>query len=112
MSKTGYELPVNSVDKFIAKQVNDSEMEIWLAEIKIRARRRVGEISKELDKSKGGKNPNATLPIAGLVKKSARKRRTHNISRQSLRKIADIPEEKFGLRLQTNLKTTVFYTDS
>lgn len=37
-----------------AKQQNDSDMEIWLAEVKLRARRRIGEISRELDKAEPG----------------------------------------------------------
>lgn len=68
MSKAGYELSVNSIDKFIAKQVNDTGMEIWLSEIKIRARRRVGEISKELDKQKPGVKSELS-PAVGLNKK-------------------------------------------
>ncbi len=46
-------------------------MEQWLAEIKLRARRRVGEISASLDASKGGNNPAATLPTGGTSKRAA-----------------------------------------
>jgi 16S rRNA G966 N2-methylase RsmD len=41
--------------RLYAKQRNDIDMELWCAEIKIRASRKIGEITKELEKSKGGR---------------------------------------------------------
>src|SRR3972149_6743063 len=40
-----------------ALQRKDPEVARGLAEIKLRARRRIGEISETMDKSAGGKNP-------------------------------------------------------
>lgn len=51
-----------------ARQRNDVELERWVAEIKLRAMLRIGEISRELDVSKGGANPAATLPAGGKSK--------------------------------------------
>ena len=79
-----------------AKQQDDIDMEIWLAEMKLRARRRIGEISAPLDKGAGpgrgktipsGGKPFKTQPLkqAGLTTSVANR----------CEKIADIPEEKF-----------------
>lgn len=51
-----------------ARQKNDVEMERWVAEIKLRAVRRIGELSRGLEASKGGANPKATLPAGGKSK--------------------------------------------
>ena len=37
--------------KIYARQKNDVEMECWLSEIKLRADKRIGEISRELEKT-------------------------------------------------------------
>jgi hypothetical protein len=54
-----------------AKQRHDPELEMWMGEIKVRAAARIGELSRELDTSKGGSNPLATLPISGKSKAAA-----------------------------------------
>jgi len=51
-----------------ARQTKNAEMEKWVSEIKLRANVRIGELSRELDKSKGGSNPKATLPNDGKSK--------------------------------------------
>ena len=65
-----------------AKQINDIEMERWLAEIKIRARRRFGEMSKDIPKQKnqhdnclstGGQAKNAVLKGIGVSRQEANK---------------------------------------
>ena len=64
-----------------AKQQDDIDMEIWLAEMKLRARRRIGEISAGLEKAgneysalpSGGKTKTATLKQAGLTMAVANK---------------------------------------
>ncbi|MGH8226984.1 MAG: hypothetical protein ACREU3_03600 [Steroidobacteraceae bacterium] len=43
------------------------------SEIRARAWIRIGELSRELDASKGGKNPSATLPTGGKSKAAALK---------------------------------------
>jgi hypothetical protein len=54
-----------------AKQSDDKQLEVWLSEIKLRARIRIGELSMELDKSRGGSNPKATLPDGRKSKSEA-----------------------------------------
>jgi N6-adenosine-specific RNA methylase IME4 len=51
-----------------AKQRHDPDLEMWMGEIKVRAVARIGQLSRELDTSKGGSNPLATLPIDGKSK--------------------------------------------
>jgi hypothetical protein len=53
-----------------AKRRNDPELERWMSEIRLRAIAQIGEISRELEKSKGGANPQATLPNAGKSKEA------------------------------------------
>jgi DNA modification methylase len=84
-----------------ARQTHNVEMEIWIAEIKLRAIRRMGEITKNLDISKGGKNSNATLPSGGRVKKELLKEAgitTQEASR--CERIADKDEEDLELYIQ------------
>jgi phage N-6-adenine-methyltransferase len=50
-----------------AKQAKDPEMEIWLAEIRLRALRRLGELSKKLKKAPSGRAA-VSLPDAGKSK--------------------------------------------
>ena len=80
-----------------AKQQDDIDMEIWLAEMKLRARRRIGEISAGLETARkvgqgtdvqlpsGGKSKTEILKQAGLTKSVANR----------CEKVAEIPEEKF-----------------
>ena len=52
-----------------ARQKNDIEMERWVAEIKLRAFARIGEISKELETAhKVGQGSEVQLPTAGKLK--------------------------------------------
>lgn len=51
-----------------ARQANDHDMETWAAEIKVRAQRRIGEISLELQKSQHagpGRGKKKPLPPSG-----------------------------------------------
>lgn len=57
--------------RLYAKQAHDKDMEIWTAEIKLRAVRRLGELSAALEKSGGGANPLATLTDGGKSKSEA-----------------------------------------
>ena len=68
-----------------AKQANDIELETAAAEIKLRARRRIGEISKTLEKAhktgrgskvqipSGGKSTRDTLKAAGISTSAAQR---------------------------------------
>lgn len=51
-----------------ARQRDDKDLEQWVCEIRVRACVRIGELSLLLDKSKGGANPDATLPAGGKSK--------------------------------------------
>jgi len=80
-----------------AKQQNDNDMEMWLAEMKLRARRRIGEISRELEKGhKVGQGIDVQLPTGGTLKKQtlATAGLTKSVAHRC-EKIANIPEEKF-----------------
>ena len=64
--------------RLYAKQANDTELEQWAAEIKLRAQRAIGEISAGLEKQKnqaalpsGGKSKNETLKDAGISTSTA-----------------------------------------
>jgi N6-adenosine-specific RNA methylase IME4 len=46
------------------RQAKDTEMETWAAEIRLRAQKRIGELSLALEKSPGGRPPE-TRPTAG-----------------------------------------------
>jgi hypothetical protein len=54
-----------------AHQVKNPQLEADAWAIRKRAERRLGELSLALDKSKGGNNPGATLPINGKSKSDA-----------------------------------------
>jgi hypothetical protein len=53
---------------YYAQQRDDQELNVWMSEIRLRAEMRIGQISRELEKSKGGSNPKATLPTGGKSK--------------------------------------------
>ena len=48
-----------------AKQVQDSDMEVWGSEIKTRARRKIGEISSKIESKQGQKKLNITSSDTG-----------------------------------------------
>ncbi len=84
-----------------AKQQNDQDMEMWLSEIKLRARRRIGEISSKLDKAhKAGQGSEVQLPSAGKLKTEVLKQAGLSTSvAQRCETIAGIPIEKFEERI-------------
>jgi hypothetical protein len=61
-----------------ARQAHDPDLELWVAEIRVRAKRRIGELSAKLDTAQGTNLPNvptvghsgkrAVLKAAGLSK--------------------------------------------
>lgn len=86
-----------------AVQVADVDMELWTAEIKARASRRIGEISKAMEKmpgpGRGKKNSTAansfmtkksTLAAAGLTEQAANR----------CEKISEIDQEKFDMFIE------------
>ncbi len=54
-----------------ARQQKDTELDVWMTEIRRRAEIRIGELSRELDRSSGGANPLSTLPTSGKSKADA-----------------------------------------
>jgi hypothetical protein len=52
-----------------ARQRDDTELAVWASEIRLRACQRIGQLSADLEQSKGGKNPKATL-LSGEKSKS------------------------------------------
>ena len=80
-----------------AKQQDEPEMEIWLAEMKLRARRRIGEISAGLETSKGERTDIGPLPSAGKRSKTETLKQAGITTSVANRceKVAAIPGEKF-----------------
>lgn len=78
-----------------AKQARDPEMESWVAEIRLRARRRIGELTREMEKAQGANLPNVpklghtakreAIAAAGISKSEA-----HRCER-----IASVPAQAF-----------------
>ncbi len=55
--------------RLYAKQVKDNGLETWAAEIKLRAQRRLGGMSRELEKAhKAGRGDDVQLPTTGKSK--------------------------------------------
>jgi N6-adenosine-specific RNA methylase IME4 len=82
--------------RLYARQAHDVELETWAAEIKLRAQRRLGELSRDLETSKGGRNPAATLADGGMSKRAALK--AAGISTSAAHRceaVAAIPEAEF-----------------
>lgn len=78
-----------------ARQANDPEMEAWVAEIRLRARRRVGELSAALDKAPSGR-ASVSLPSDGKSKTDALAAAGLSSSEaHRCEQIAKVPEEKF-----------------
>lgn len=84
-----------------ARQAKDPEMEQWLAEIRLRAQRRAGEISKTLEKSKGGRpNEKETLPTTGKSKSAVLSEAGISTSAANrFEQLAEVPEEEFEAAL-------------
>ncbi len=80
-----------------ARQTNDHELETWTAEIKTRASRRIGEISRELEKAHGtGKAGKIKLPPSGSLKAGTLKAAGLTVqSAHRCERIAEIPEAEF-----------------
>jgi hypothetical protein len=93
-------------DKAIAwevysRQAGNFEAERRACEIRLRAERKAGELSKKIDKSPGGR-PAKTLPTMGRVSTKQETLAAAGVSvRQAERweKLADVPEEQFEAAL-------------
>lgn len=79
-----------------ARQANDSELALWVSEIQLRARRRIGELSAELDKvvtTGGGK---VGIPSSGKPKSEVLKSAGLSTSAaHRYEQLASVPEEDF-----------------
>jgi len=82
---------------FYAKQNNDNEMEKWVAEIKLRARRKIGEYSSKLENAQGkGKDTDASpLPTAGKKSEQLKAAGVSTSVANRCEKLAEIPKDKF-----------------
>lgn len=83
--------------KAYAKQKHDVEMECWLSEIRVRAIRRMGDISTELEKAKGNQY-SVELPSGGKQQSKAQTLKAAGISTSvanRCEKIAEMPEKEF-----------------
>ena len=81
--------------RLYAKQAKDIELETTCAEIKLRAQRRIGEISKELEKAPSGRAA-VSLPASGKSKKDTLKSAGISTSAaQRYEEISDVEEKDF-----------------
>lgn len=81
-----------------AKQANDTDLELWMAEIKLRARRRIGEITIEIEKAKPGPSNELSCSGATYLKTKSSILKDAGIEKtlaSRCEKIAKIPEIKF-----------------
>ena len=81
-----------------AKQAQDKELEWHAAEIRIRAKRRIGELSAALEKATpGGAGGGSELPTAGKIAKSAALKEAGISTSEAHRceKLAAVPTDKF-----------------
>lgn len=99
--------------RLYARQQHDVELEQWVSEIKLRAIRRIGEISRELEKGPSGR-ASVSLPTAGKSKTETLK--SAGISTSAAHRaeqLASIPTKQFEQCLeQAKAKAQpVKYTD-
>jgi N6-adenosine-specific RNA methylase IME4 len=92
--------------QFYARQSKDYELETWAAAIRLRAIRRVGEISMGLDKAKaGGNGGGSELPRRGSsLKKDALD--AAGLSTQSAsryERVSEIPQERFDQCIEESI---------
>ena len=87
-----------------AKQKNDTEMELWLSEIKVRADRRIGEISKGLEKAKSNQNT-AQLPSGGKKRDVLKEAGISTSAANRCEQIAEIPEDEFEQEVELAKET-------
>ena len=92
--------------RLYAKQKNDIELEKWTAEIKLRAQRKIGEISRGLEKGKG-QGRGQVLPTGGKYKKDTLKAAGVSTSAANrCEEIAEIPEQLFDTYIEKKTKAT------
>lgn len=80
-----------------AKQIHDTDSEIHMAEIKLRAKRKIGEISRDME-TNAGRPFVYNSPSAGVIKSKAQELKQAGISTQEAsrcEKIAGIDEDEF-----------------
>jgi hypothetical protein len=84
-----------------ARRANDKDMEIWCGQMRVRAERKFGELSKLLDNTSKGGRPKTNRSSAGPVSKT-KVLTDLGVTKQHANrceKLADIPEEKFEVQL-------------
>jgi len=64
-------LTKKKADCSAGRQGNDHDLETWAAEIKLRANRRIGELSAGLEKTQGARSDKQLLPLNGRSLKLA-----------------------------------------
>lgn len=83
------------------RQAKDHELETWAAEIKLRAARRIGELTRELEKV-GGPGRGKRLPPGGSLSKTETLKAAGISTQQASRceQIAAVPEPEFESWIQ------------
>jgi len=78
-----------------AKQTNNNEMEAWLSWIKLRARRRIGEITRELEKAPRGGSGGTSKNPSGGKKETLKQAGLSTSVANRCEKVAEIDESEF-----------------
>jgi len=89
-----------------ARQVNDKDMECWLAEMKMRAMRRVGELTSEIKTTQGARNE---LSTSGGTKSKTEQLKAAGLTKQTVgryEKLAKVPEDEFETVINAAKKKT------
>ena len=94
-----------------ARQAHNTEAEMQACEIRLRAERKAGALSRELEKSKGGRPPEKTRGTAHQVSTKAEQLHAAGISRDQAKqweKLAAVPDDLFEKQLadRTQRSTT------
>lgn len=84
-----------------AREARDAELEAWVAEIRLRARRRVGELTSELERGRGpGRGSKIQLSKGGKFKNDALKEAGLSVAEaHRCEQIAQVPEGEISAAL-------------
>jgi len=86
-----------------ARQAKDTQMMVWVTEIKVRAERRMGELLREMPKNTGAKGSQVTGTKKVPLKDSAPTLHDLNITKKEsarCQKVAKMPEPEFDQRIK------------
>lgn len=83
-----------SILEAYAKQIKDADMECWVAEIKLRAKIRIGEISEKIEKKQGERNDIVTLCDAAQSKSKSKILQDAGLTRKEASRCENLAQKK------------------